>query len=151
MVRSTPGPIPLPISRFKAGLAIAALALTGCGQRQGVSHPAASPAPSPRASAPAPAATATAYTLIITWLAPGEPPSTTQTAFRDAASCGRARDGALAEGQRLTADAAAAFAAATAKFAAGEHRYIGAAAIGDENPPPVLTTGPKVIAFCAAS
>jgi hypothetical protein len=142
----------LPSLLFKARLAIAALAVAGCGQRQ-VPPAATAPAPAPRppAPAPAPAPAAPSYTLIITWLAPGEPPSTTQTAFHDAASCGRARDGALAEGQRLAADAAAAFTAATAKFEATEHRFIGAAPIGVAAPPPVMAPVPKVIAFCAGS
>ena len=107
------------------------------------------PAPSPSPRSPAPALQPTS-TLIITWLAADEPPSTSQTIFRDAASCARARDAALAEGRRLASDAAAAFAAASAKFAAAEHHYIGETPLGGADPP-ILPAGPRVTAFCAAS
>jgi hypothetical protein len=88
--------------------------------------------------------------LNLTWLTPNQPPATTQTLYHDAASCGRARDAALAEGQRLATEAAATFAAANAKFAAGEHRYVGQTLLSGDAAPaaPVV---PKVAAFCAAS
>jgi hypothetical protein len=138
-------------------LAVAAIALAGCGQRQ--SQPQSEPTPAasatpraPPASArpPAPAAPQATFTLILTWLAPNQPPATSQTIFHDAAACGHARDAALAEGQRLASDAAAAFAAASAKFAAGDHRYVGHTLLsGDAEPTaPVV---PKVAAFCAGS
>jgi hypothetical protein len=140
-------------------LAAAVIALAGCGQRQSQPQneptpaasatPAALPAPA-RPPASPPAAAQATFTLILTWLAPNQPPATSQTVFHDAAACGRARDAALAEGQRLASDAAAAFAAASAKFAAGDHRYIGHTQLsGDAEPTaPVV---PKVAAFCAAS
>ncbi len=130
-------------------VALAAVALAACGQRQRPPTPA--PAPVPAAAPGAAPPPATAYTLIITWLPADQPPSTSQTVFHDAAACERGRQAALAEGQRLASDAAAAFAIASAKFAAGEHRYVGETAIGATDAAPVMAAAPKVIALCAGS
>src|SRR5665213_2567855 len=87
------------------------------------------PAPAPVAAAAAgaapPAPAAPTWTLILTWLTPDQPSATTQTIFHDAASCGRARDAALAEGQRLADAAAATFATARAKFESSDRRFVG--------------------------
>ncbi len=132
-----------------AALALAAIALTACGQRQRPPTPAPAPivAAAPGA-APPPAAS---YTLIITWLPTDQSPSTSQTVFHDAAACERGRQAALAEGQRLASDAAAAFATASAQYAATAHRYVGETAIGATDAPPVMAAVPKVTALCAGS
>ena len=83
------------------------MALAGCGQRERPPTPAPAPVRAAAPGAAPPTTPAASYTLILTWLAVGEPPSTSQTVFHDAASCERARDAALAEGQRLASDAAA--------------------------------------------
>jgi hypothetical protein len=139
-----------------AALATVLIGLAGCGQPQ------SPPAPQASATAPPPAPTAVraprtpagppqpTFTLILTWLAPNQPPATSQTVFHDAATCAHARDAALAEGQRLATDAATSFAAANQKFQAGEHRYVGQTLLsGDAAPTPPAV--PKVAAFCASS
>ena len=147
---------PIRTATGAAWLAAALIGVAGCGPRQSQPAPQAAATPAPpvapapaRPGAPPPAPQPT-FTLVLTWLAPNQPPATTQTVYHDAASCGRARDAALAEGQRLASDAAATFAAANAKYQGGEHRYVGQTLLsGDAAPaPPVV---PKVAAFCAAS
>ncbi len=135
-----------------AGPCLGALCLAGCGQSSRQAPPTSgpvttvAPAPSPPATpAPPPGPI---YTLVLTWLTADQPPATTQTIFHDAASCGRARDAALAEGQRLDTNAVASFAAARARYASGAHRFVGRTPLDGEEPP-VPPVVPKVSAFCA--
>ncbi|MEO8926947.1 MAG: hypothetical protein ABI306_07265 [Caulobacteraceae bacterium] len=122
--------------------------MTGC-QRQTPPTPVAATAPTPPAAAPAASPTPLpTYTLVLTWLAGDQPPATSQTIFHGADACAKARDAALAEGQRLADAATAAYAIALAKYQAVGHRYVGNTELSGD-PPPAVPTVPKVAAFCA--
>jgi len=125
--------------------------------------PPAAPAPTPPVPAPAAAAPALAsaatpspsplsappVTLVLTWMPPDQPPQTTQTGFRDLASCERARAEAIAESRRLASETAA---PARPAGAAAERRYVGNTLISGAPPPPptaVPVPPPKVAAICA--
>jgi len=129
-------------------MAAASVALAGCGQRERPPAPAPAPVPAAAPGAAPPAAPRPTFTLVLTWLTPNQPPVTTQAVFNDAAACGRARDAALAEGQRLADTAAASFAAARAKFESSDRRFVGQTQLGGgvEPTPPAIA---KVSAFCA--
>lgn len=143
---------PRPVSNAALLVAVVGLAaasgLAGCGQRERPPAPAPAPVPAAAAGAAPPAPQRPTWTLILTWLTPDQPPVTSQTVFHDAAACGRARDGALAEGQRLADAAAANFATARAKYESSDRRFVGHTQLGgDVEPTPPSVS--KVSAFCA--
>ncbi len=142
----------------------AILLLSGCSERQAAATapppPAAAPAsPNPSAAAttavaapsPAPpAAPRATWTLMVTWMSPQQPASTSQTIFHDADACEKARQAALAEGARLQTEAQAANTAAETRYQSGQRRYVGHTLLaGDAEPTP--QSAPTVAAFCASS
>ncbi|MEO7026821.1 MAG: hypothetical protein ABI056_04620 [Caulobacteraceae bacterium] len=103
----------------------------------------------PPAPPPPPAPT---VTLVLTWIIPEQPPQTTQMVFHDQGACERARDAAIAEGQRLAKEAGAA-SPAGAKAPAPERHYVGGTLISGAPPPMAAppTPPPRVAAICAGS